>query len=86
MAEIEVGDVVLARGATGRFHAVVTGVRLGRLAIERCDGRAAGPLAVRDVVSIFKEAGPPDTEPRTPRLRPSGQLRLDLAAEPGEDD
>src|SRR3954451_9386438 len=30
MAEIEVGDVVLARGATGRFHAVVTGVRLGR--------------------------------------------------------
>src|SRR5256885_3091332 len=26
MAEIEVGDVVLARGTTGRFHAVVSGV------------------------------------------------------------
>ena len=32
MAEkIEVGDVVLARGATGQFHAVVAGIRLGRL-------------------------------------------------------
>jgi hypothetical protein len=82
MAEIEVGDVVLARGATGRFHAVVTAVRLGRLAIERCDGRASGPLAVRDVVAIFKDAGPPDTDPPTPRLRPSRQLRLDLPAEP----
>jgi hypothetical protein len=83
MAEIEVGDVVLARGATGRFHAVVTGVRLGRLAIERCDGRSSGPLAARDVLAVYKEAGPPDAEPRTPRLRPSGQLRLDLTAEPG---
>jgi hypothetical protein len=82
MAEIDVGDLVLARGRTGRFHAVVTGVRLGRLAIERCDGRPAGPLAVRDVLSVFKDAGPPSAEPRTPRLRPSGQLRLDLAAEP----
>jgi hypothetical protein len=84
MAEIEVGDVVLARGRTGRFHAVVTGVRLGRLAIERCDGRPAGPLAVRDVVSVFKDAGAPGAEPRATRLRPSGQLRLDLAAEADE--
>ena len=78
MAEIEVGDVVLARGATGRFHAVVTGIRLGRLAIERCDGRPAAPLSPRDVLSVFKEAGPPSGEPRTPRLRPTGQMRLDL--------
>jgi hypothetical protein len=78
MAEIEVGDVVLARGATGRFHAVVSGVRLGRVVVERCDGRPAAPLALRDVVSIYKPAGPPQGETRAPRLRPSGQLRLDL--------
>ena len=78
MAEIEVGDVVLARGTTGRFHAVVSGVRLGRLMVERCDGRAAGPVSPRDVLSVYKEAGPPDTEPRTRPLRPSGQLKLDL--------
>jgi hypothetical protein len=78
MAEIEVGDVVLAKGTTGRFHAVVTGVRLGRLAVERCDGRATGPVSPRDVVAVFKPAGPPSAEPRTPRLRPSGQMRLDL--------
>jgi hypothetical protein len=78
MAEIEVGDVVLARGTTGRFHAVVSGVRLGRVMVERCDGRPAGPLSPRDVLSVYKEAGPPDTETRVKRLRPSGQLRLDL--------
>ena len=78
MAEIEVGDVVVARGAGGRFHAVVTGVRLGRLVVERCDGRPSGPLAVRDVLTVFKEAGPPGGEPRGARLRPSGQLKLDL--------
>ena len=32
----------------------------------------------RDVVTVFKPAGPPVTEPRTPRLRPSGQMKLDL--------
>jgi hypothetical protein len=78
MAEIEVGDVVLARGTTGRFHAVVSGVRLGRVMVERFDGRPAGPLSPRDVLSVFKEAGPPDTETHVKRLRPSGQLRLDL--------
>jgi hypothetical protein len=46
--------------------------------VERCDGRPMGPLSPRDVLSVFKEAGPPDTETRVKRLRPSGQLRLDL--------
>lgn len=79
MAEIQVGDVVLARGTTGRFHAIVSGVRLGRLVVERCDGRPAGPLSPRDVVTVYKAAGPPDVESRTaPRLRPSAQLKLDL--------
>jgi hypothetical protein len=81
MAEIEVGDVVLARGATGRFHAVVAGIRLGRLAIDRCDGRPSGPLSPRDVVTVYKRAGAPDAEPRMKRLRPSGQLRLDLESD-----
>jgi hypothetical protein len=63
---------------TGRFHAVVAGVRLGRLAIERCDGRPSAPLAPRDVVTVYKRAGAPDSEPRDKRLRPSGQLKLDL--------
>jgi hypothetical protein len=81
MAEkIEVGDVVLARGATGQFHAVVAGIRLGRLAVERCDGRPSGPLALRDVVTVFKPAGEPAPEPpRVERLRPSPQQRLDLS-------
>ena len=79
MAEIQVGDVVLARGATGQFHAVVAGIRLGRLAVERCDGRPSGPLAVRDVVTVFKPSGTPDAEPpRVRQLRPSAQLKLDL--------
>ena len=79
MAEIQVGDVVLARGTTGRFHAVVSGVRLGRLMIERCDGRPAGPLSPRDVVTVYKPAGAPEPETRTaPRLRPTAQLKLDL--------
>ncbi|HET6506670.1 MAG TPA: hypothetical protein VFG42_07765 [Baekduia sp.] len=79
MADIQVGDVVLARGATGPFHAVVSGIRLGRLAVERCDGRPSGPLPVRDVVTVFKPSGRPGPEPpRTQRLRPSAQLKLDL--------
>jgi hypothetical protein len=79
MAEIEVGDVILAKGATGRFHAVVAGVRLGRLAVERCDGRPSAPLSPRDVVTVYKPAGAPEAAaPRVRPLRPSGQLRLDL--------
>jgi hypothetical protein len=79
MAEIEVGDVVLAQGTGGRFHAVVTGVRLGRLAVDRCDGRAQPPLALRDVLTVFKPVGAPDGSVRAGgRLRPTAQLRLDL--------
>jgi hypothetical protein len=79
MAEIEVGDVVLARGATGPFHAVVTAIRLGRLGVERCDGRPSGPLSSRDVLTVFKPSGTPAPEPpRVRQLRPSGQLKLDL--------
>ena len=78
MTEIEVGDVVLARGAGGSYYAVVRGVRLNRLVVERCDGRSSGPLAVREVVSVFKEEGAPDGDPSGIRLRPSAQLRLDL--------
>ena len=81
MAEIEVGDVVLARGTTGRFHAVVSGMRLGRLVIERCDGRPAPPLSTQDVLMVYKKAGRPEGVPRIERLRPTGQLRLDLPAE-----
>jgi hypothetical protein len=83
MAEIEVGDVVLARGATGPFHAVVTGIRLGRLAVDRCDGKAAGPLSARDVVEVYKPSGAPAaTPPRVVPLRPTAQLRLDLREPP----
>jgi hypothetical protein len=46
--------------------------------VERFDGRPAGPLSPRDVVTVFKPAGPPSPEARTRRLRPSGQLKLDL--------
>ena len=72
------GDLVLARGSAGRFWAQVQGVRLGRLAVERLDGRPSGPLSRRDVVRVFKDAGSPEGIPRTERERPTGQLRLDL--------
>lgn len=78
MAEIAVGDVVLARGSTGRWFGVVQGVRLGRLVVERCDGRPSGPLSLRDVVAVYKHAGGPDGAPSTGRAKPTGQLRLDL--------
>jgi hypothetical protein len=83
MAEIELGDVVLARGRAGRFHAVVSGMRLGRLVVERCDGRPATPLSTQDVLMVYKKAGRPEGEPRTERLRPTAQLRLDLPGEGG---
>ena len=84
MAEIEVGDVVLAKGTTGRFHGVVTGVRLGRLAVERCDGRASAPLSPRDVVTVYKAAGAPSSEPPPVRqLRPSGHAKEDSDAGEG---
>jgi hypothetical protein len=79
VTEIEVGDVVLARSSEGAFYAVVRGSRLGRLVVDRCDGRPSGPVSSRDVVSVFKDQGAPGTAPATARLRPSPQLRLDLS-------
>lgn len=79
MAEIEVGDVVLIRSLQGgRTWAVVQAVRLGRLRVERCDGRPSGPIPVRDVVTVFKEAGAPSVPPLTPRMRPTAQMKLDV--------
>jgi hypothetical protein len=79
MSEIEAGDVVMARGSSGSFYAVVRGVRLNRVVVERCDGRPSAPIAVRDVVTVFKAAGEPGpTEGAVQRLRPSSQMRLDL--------
>jgi hypothetical protein len=79
MSEIEPGDVVMARGSSGSFYAVVRGLRLNRVVVERCDGRPSGPLSVRDIVEIFKATGEPDVTMTGPlRKRPSSQLRLDL--------
>lgn len=79
MSEIEVGDVVLSRGRSGPFYAVVRGVRLSRVVVERCDGRPSGPIAVRDVVELFKPADKSvQLMARGERLRPSPQMRLDL--------
>ncbi|HWI23000.1 MAG TPA: hypothetical protein VNT22_10355 [Baekduia sp.] len=80
MSEVEVGDVVFARGATGNYYAVVRGVRLNRLIVDRCDGKPAAPLSGRDVVSVFKEAARPrpDVLPGG-RKRPTSQLKFDLS-------
>jgi hypothetical protein len=79
MSEIEPGDVVMARGSSGSFYAVVRGIRLNRVVVERCDGRPSGPLATRDVSAVFKNVGKPDSETgRVERIRPTSQMRLDL--------
>jgi len=75
---IAAGDLVLAQDSTGRFHAVVQGSRLGRITVQRCDGRPARPLALRDVLQVYKAAGAPDAPPRTEALKPTAQLHLDL--------
>lgn len=81
--QVQPGDLVLARGAalpSAPFFAKVTGTRLGRLTIERCDGRPSGPLSLRDVVCVYKPAGPPSgggVEPSAPR-KPTAQLKLEL--------
>ncbi len=75
---ISPGDVVLAQDNGGRFHAVVLGSRLGRITVQRCDGRPARPLALRDVLQVFKAAGAPDAPPRVEALKPTAQLHLDL--------
>jgi hypothetical protein len=75
---ISPGDLVLAQDAAGRFHAVVLGTRLGRLTIQRCDGRPGRPLAMRDVLQVYKPAGTPDAPPKPEALKPTAQLHLDL--------
>jgi hypothetical protein len=75
---ISPGDLVLAQDSAGRFHAVVQGSRLGRITVVRCDGRPARPLALRDVLQVYKPAGQPDAPPRPEPLKPTAQLHLDL--------
>ena len=80
-AEVQPGDVVLARGASGHYHALVRGVRLGRLVVERCDGRPTGPLSLRDVLCVYRPLGPPPAAtapPVTERKRPTGQMRFEV--------
>ena len=71
--EIHSGDVVRLRG---NAFAVVRGTRLGRLVVERCDGKAQGPVLLRDVLEVYKPAGKPEAAPNTEPLRPSPQLKL----------
>lgn len=71
--EIQSGDLVRLRG---NAFAIVRGTRLGRLMVERCDGKPQGPVLLRDVLEVFKPAGRPETAPETASLRPSPQLKL----------
>ncbi len=80
---VRTGDVVLARGGglpVVQFYAVVTGSRLGRLTVERCDGRPSGPLSLRDIVCVYRAAGAPAASSVGPteRRRPTAQLKLEL--------
>jgi hypothetical protein len=50
--------------------------RLGRLVVERLDGKPQGPVVLRDVVEVFKSAGRPAAAPGTELLKPSAQLKL----------
>ena len=77
MARIEIGDIVQVGTGGDGYHAIVRGVRLRRLVVERCDGLPSRPLRAADVQAVFKPAGAPEgavteTEP----LRPTAQLRL----------
>jgi hypothetical protein len=75
-AEIQTGDVVRLRTGAGNAFAIVRGSRLGRLVVERCDGKPQGPVVLRDVVEVYKSAGRPTSGPDTEQLRPSAQLKL----------
>jgi hypothetical protein len=75
-AAIHTGDLVRLRTATGSAFALVRGTRLGRLVVERCDGKPHGPVVLRDVLEVFKSAGRPAAAPGTEALRPSAQLKL----------
>ena len=75
-ADINTGDLVRLRTGSGSTIAVVRGMRLGRLVVERCDGKPQGPVVLRDVLEVFKSAGRPEGAPGTEALRPSAQLKL----------
>jgi hypothetical protein len=74
--DIDMGDLVRLRTGSGSAFAIVRGARLGRLVVDRCDGKPQGPVVLRDVLEVFKSAGRPtgavDVEP----LRPTAQLKL----------
>ena len=79
-ADIQTGDLVRLRTGSGNAFAIVRGARLGRLVVERCDGKSQGPVVPRDVLEVFKSAGRPEFDPARPvaveALRPSAQLKL----------
>ena len=75
-AEIQTGDLVRLRTGSGNAFAVVRGARLGRLVVDRCDGKPQGPVVLRDVIEVYKSAGRPVSGPETDQLRPSAQLKL----------
>ena len=75
-ADIHTGDLVRLRTGSGNAFAIVRGTRLGRLMVERCDGKPQGPVVLRDVLEVYKSAGRPTAGPGTEALRPSPQLKL----------
>jgi hypothetical protein len=78
-ADIHTGDVVRLRTGAGNAFAVVRGTRLGRLVVERCDGKPQGPVVLRDVLEVYKSAGRPEAGAggvEVQQLRPSPQLKL----------
>jgi len=70
------GRAVAATFEYGNTFAIVRGARLGRLVVERCDGKPQGPVVLRDVLEVFKSAGRPAAGPEPEQLRPSAQLKL----------
>ena len=74
--EIHAGDLVRLRSGGSTAFAIVRGARLGRIVVERCDGKPQGPVHLRDVLEVFKPAGRPAAAPTTETLRPSPQLKL----------
>lgn len=75
-ADINTGDLVRLRTGSGNAIAVVRGARLGRLVVDRCDGKPQGPVVLRDVLEVYKSAGSPAGAPGTEALRPTAQLKL----------
>ena len=76
---VEPGDVVLAAAGAGLVHAVVTGVRLGRVQLQPCDpARRPTSCSLAAVAQVFKPAGRPAGADGGGPLRPDPQLRLRL--------